>query len=252
MRGRIFLAVAFFIVAGVVFYIGAQISKEGNFMTKSAKPANMVVDSLAIVGVSQLVSEGVCDIELHLSDKEIMTVSYDAAHCTNHSRVDGEKLNIHFGVDQVGFFDFTIRPDVKIDIYTKRIHSYTNRGTGHITSKDTFMLRDLYLLNEGVGSITCTTLSKTVIAINRGVGSIDLYGRAEKIDVSNEGVGSLTATGLLAANVKARNSGIGAVNVYGIDSLSIANDGLGSLGYSGPGEVYYERNDGIGSIKRIK
>jgi hypothetical protein len=250
MRSRVFLAIVFFIVAGIVFYVGAQLSNGDSFMSRVAQPEDIVTDSLSIAGVSQLISEGVCDVEIFKSDREMVVVSYDAVHCTNNSKVKGEKLNSHFRVDQVGFFDFTIRPDVKIEIYTESLDSLINRGTGHITSNDTFVLDRLYLQNEGVGSIQYTTISNSVVAENRGVGSMDLYGRTETLNVVNEGIGSVSAENLMANKVRARNSGVGSLNVHGLDSLSITNDGIGSLRYGGPGEVYYERNDGIGSIKK--
>ena len=252
MKGRIFLAFAFFILAGIVFYVGAQLSRGENFMSRASKPENIVVDTLSIAGVSQLISEGICDVEVFRSNKDLMVVSYDAAHCTNHSKVTGNKLKIHFGMDQVRFFDFTVRPDVKIAIYTQTLDSLINRGSGHISSNDTFVLDRLYLQNEGIGSINYSAIAKTVNAENRGVGSMDLYGITENLNVVNEGVGNVSAQYLSASNVKARNSGVGSLNVHGTDSLSITNDGIGSLRYGGPGEVYYERNDGIGSIKKSK
>ena len=250
MNSRIFLAVAFFIVSGIVFYVGTKYSKSGDILSSGSQIENIIVDSLSLDGVSKLISEGVCDIEVHKSSREMMIVSYDSVHCTNHSKVDGDDLYIHFGVDQVGFFDFTIRPDIHIQIFTDSIHSFTNRGTGHIMSKDTFDLDIVKLVNEGVGSIAYTSVVSKLVAKNRGVGSIELYGKAKNLFLENEGIGSITAKNLIAGNVKARNSGVGSVNVYGVDSLNITNDGIGSLRYSGPGEVYYERNDGIGSIKR--
>lgn len=103
MKGRIFLGVAFIVVAGIVFYIGAQLSKSGGVMSNSAKPEDLVQDSLSLEGVNELVSEGICDVTIFKSDKNMMIVSYDAAHSTNHSKVNGNKLSIHFGMDQVGF-----------------------------------------------------------------------------------------------------------------------------------------------------
>ncbi|MFT4598619.1 MAG: hypothetical protein ACJAR8_000680 [Bacteroidia bacterium] len=250
MKYRIFLATVLFIVAGIVFYIGAQLSKGENFLSKVAKPADVVVDSLSIAGVSQLVSEGICDIEIFNSDREMMVVSYDATAVTNHSTVEEKKLIIHLGVDKIGFFDFTMRPDIKVEIYTQHLDSLVNSGTGHITSRDTFEMESLYIQNEGIGSIEYTAKAKNIVAKNRGVGSIDLYGNTDQLYAINEGIGSINTNKLIALNVKARNSGVGSMELYAGDSLALSNDGIGSIRYSGPGVVYSERNEGIGSIKR--
>lgn len=250
MKGRIFLATAFFIVAGLVFYVGAKFSKGDNVLSRVAKPADLVSDSLSLDGVSQLVSEGICDVEIFSSDRELMLVSYDATHTTNHSKVNGTKLNIHFAVDHIGFFDFTIRPDVKVQIYTQHLDTLINIGTGNITGKDTMERNSLYLVNDGVGSIEYTTKARSVVAKNSGIGSLDIFGFTDELFAINEGVGSMNTNKLIALNVKARNSGVGSLAVYASDSLDIANDGVGSLIYSGPGEVHSSRNVGIGSIKK--
>jgi len=250
MNIRIFLATALFIVAGIIFYIGAQLSNGDNFPSRVAKPADVVVDSLSMVGVSQLVSEGICDIEIFNSDREIMVVSYDATHVTNHSIVEGEKLMIHLEVDQIGFFDFAIRPEVKVEIYTQHLDSFVNSGTGHIASRDTFEMENLFILNEGVGSIEYTAKAKSIVAKNRGVGSLDLYGHTDQLYAVNEGVGSMNTNELIARMVKARNSGVGSMELYASDSLDLSNDGIGSIRYRGSGKVYSERNEGIGSIRR--
>jgi hypothetical protein len=250
MNNRIFLAIVLFIVAGIIFYIGDQLSQRDNFLPRVAKPADVVVDSLSIAGVSQLVSEGICDIEMFNSDREMMVVSYDATLVTNHSTVEGKKLIIHLGVDQIGFFDFTIRPDVKVEIYTQHLDSLVNSGTGHITSRDTFEMENLYIQNEGIGSIEYTAKAKNIVAKNSGVGSIDLYGNTDQLYAVNEGVGSMNTNELIARMVKVRNSGVGSMELYAVDSLDLSNDGIGSIRYRGPGEVYSERNEGIGSIKR--
>jgi hypothetical protein len=250
MKYRIFLATVLFIVAGIVFYIGAQLSKGENFLSRVAKPADVVVDSLSIAGVSQLVSEGICDIEIFNSDREMMVVSYDATHVTNHSKVEGPKLIIHLGVDQIRFFDFTIRPDVKVKIYTQHLDTLINIGTGHIAGRDTMERESLYLLNDGVGSIEYTTKARSVVAKNRGIGSLDIFGFTDELFAINEGIGSINTNKLIALNVKARNSGVGSMELYAGDSLALSNDGIGSIRYSGPGKVYSERNEGVGSIKR--
>ncbi len=250
MNNRIFLAIVLFIVAGIVFYIGDQLSQRDNFLPRVAKPADVVVDSLSIVGVSQLVSEGICDIEIFNSDREMMVVSYDATAVTNHSEVEGPKLIIHLGVDQIGFFDFTIRPDVKIKIYTQHMYTLINIDTGHIAGRDTMESVSLYLLNDGVGSIEYTTKARSVVAKNRGIGSLDIFGFTDELFAINEGIGSINTNKLIALNVKARNSGVGSMELYAGDSLDLSNDGIGSIRYRGPGEVYSERNEGVGSIKR--
>jgi len=250
MNNRIFLATALFIVAGIIFYIGAQLSKGDDFIYRAAKPAYVVVDSLSILGVSQLVSEGICDIEIFYSDREMMVVSYDATHVTNHTKIEGPKLIIYLGVDQIGFFDFTIRSDVKVEIYTQHLDSLINRGTGYITGGDTMQRASLYVLNEGIGSIEYTTRAKSVIAKNRGIGSLDLFGFADELYAINDGIGSMNTNKLIALNVIARNSGVGSMELYGSDSLDLSNEGVGSIQYSGPGEVYSEHNEGIGSIRR--
>ncbi len=247
MKIRIFLALAFFIVAGIVFYLGAQWKNREGVFSKSAQD-HTTTDSLSTASISKLVSEGVSDVEVIYSDREQVLIAYDSSYTVNNSEVEGNQLSLRFGMEDDGFFSFSSRSHPSIRVYTRTLDTLINRGTGRLFTKDTFALQNVYLVNEGVGSLEYQVKVNTLVAKNRGVGSLDLAGTANVAEVDNRGVGSIDAKGLKAKKVTASNNGIGSVSVYGVDSLSLYNNGLGSVKYDGPGTVYQQKNDGIGSI----
>lgn len=248
MNIRVFLALAFFTVAGIVFYLGAQWNDSRGVFSNSPAPEHLVTYTLPIADITQLLSEGVSDVEIVCSARDEVVIAYDSSTSIDKTSVDGSRLSLRFDMERVGFFSFAGRANPKIKVYTQTLDSLVNKGAGRISTSDTFRLDNVWLINEGVGSIEYLTNAKYLMAKNTGVGSIRLTGMADMAYIDNNGIGSISAHKLTARHVKAYNNGMGSVSVFGKDSLSLSNNGLGSMKYNGDGKVYHFQNNGMGSI----
>ncbi len=75
-----------------------------------------------------------------------------------------------------------------------------------------------------------------------------LAGSTQKVELTNDGVGDLDASQLKAHMVKAENTGVGALRVFGRDTIVLTNDGVGSAYYNGSAINTQLNNSGVGSI----
>ena len=85
-----------------------------------------------------------------------------------------------------------------------------------------------------------------------GVGSCTLTGRVNNFTMNMNGVGSVNAKELIANIVDANVNGVGSAEVYAIDSLHAAVNGIGSLTYYGNPKKKDISNSFLGKITKGK
>ena len=100
---------------------------------------------------------------------------------------------------------------------------------------------------NGELKVDCNELN---VIIN-GVGNLELCGVTDKLNVTMSGVGNLNSMNLNAANVTAKNTGVGNINVYATEGLSLTNTGVGAISYAGDAKVEILNSSGIGKIKKV-
>ena len=88
--------------------------------------------------------------------------------------------------------------------------------------------------------------------ILNGVGNIVLRGETTALNINNTGVGNIDAMNLKAANAIVKNTGVGSINVYASQELSMTNTGVGTITYSGDAEIKTMQSDIVGKIKKAK
>ena len=104
---------------------------------------------------------------------------------------------------------------------------------------------------KGVGEITVDKIDNKVFYCDfTGVGSCTLSGKVNNLLLEMNGVGSIDAKELIANIVDVNVNGIGSAEVYAIDSLYAAVNGIGSLTYYGNPKKQLLNNSFLGSITR--
>ena len=116
--------------------------------------------------------------------------------------------------------------------------------TIHIKSLDTLSFK-------GVGEITIDNLdNKEFYCDFMGVGSCTLRGKVNNFIMNMNGVGSVNAKDLIAHIVDANVNGVGSAEVYAIDSLHAAVNGIGGLTYYGNPKKKELGNSFLGGIEK--
>ena len=104
---------------------------------------------------------------------------------------------------------------------------------------------------QGVGEMTVDKLDSKVFHCDfSGVGSCTLTGKVNNFTMNMNGVGSINAIELIANIVDANVNGIGSAEVYAIDSLHAAVNGIGGLTYYGNPKKKDISNSFLGKITK--
>ena len=104
---------------------------------------------------------------------------------------------------------------------------------------------------KGVGEITIDKLNNKIFYCDfTGVGSCTLIGKVNNFTMNLNGVGSVNAKELIANIVDANVNGVGSAEVYAIDSIHAAVNGIGSLTYYGNPKKEVLSNSFLGGITK--
>jgi hypothetical protein len=207
-----------------------------------------VTDERNLSGISQVKISGVMNLYLNQGDNESLRIEGDEkAISLLEINENGDLLEIGYkeedNVKNI-FEDFS--PDIYLTISDLRKLSFD--GVVNIESENTFQVEELIITGDGIGKINLEIEAKMIDATFNMMGTIVLRGNVETIKLSNEGMGKIDASKLIAQNMTLTSSGIGRVEVYCEDELSITVNGIGSVNYSGNPKVIKKDVNGIGKV----
>jgi hypothetical protein len=207
-----------------------------------------VTDERNLSGISQVKISGVMNLYLNQGDNESLRIEgYEKAISLLEINENGDLLEIGYkeedNVKNI-FEDFS--PDIYLTISDLRKLSFD--GVVNIESENTFQVEELIITGDGIGKINLEIEAKMIDATFNMMGTIVLRGNVETIKLSNEGMGKIDASKLIAQNMTLTSSGIGRVEVYCEDELSITVNGIGSVNYSGNPKVIKKDVNGIGKV----
>jgi len=209
-----------------------------------------VTDERKLSGISAVKISGIINLYLSQGDDESIRIEGDEkAVSLLEINENGNTIEIGYrDEDNVKniFEDFT--PDVYLTVSDLQKLSF--EGVGNIKSENTFQVGDLVIVGDGIGKIDLEIEAKSIDATFNMMGNIILSGEVETINLSNEGMGKIDASKLIAQRMTLSSSGIGKVDVYCQEELSITVNGIGSVNYGGNPKVIKEEVNGIGKVSR--
>ncbi|HAD34079.1 MAG TPA: hypothetical protein DCF44_06215 [Chitinophagaceae bacterium] len=248
-RSKLLFGIALMILACVVLFIGWDVQKRRSAQKKMQKHLQSATTQ-SINGVISVSSQCVGDITFYPSDRNEVVYSYDPENFINESRIEGQELIIDFSHDDFGFVQIIDNDKPEVKIYSTQIEQIIQQGVGHISSEGTLRSEKMKLMNDGTGSMHIALNCLQLDVTNSGVGSIHMEGNADNAKIINEGTGSIKAGKLMTKILKAENAGVGSMDIYASDTLSMINDGVGSIHYSGNAFIKTKVEEGVGSIQK--
>jgi hypothetical protein len=248
-RSKLLFGIALMILAFVVLFIGWDVQKRRSAQRKMQKYSQSATTQ-SLDGVISVSSQCVGDITFYPSDRNEVVYTYDPENFINESRIEGQELIIDFSNDNFGFIHIMDDHKLDVKIYSNQIEQIIQQGVGHISSEGTLKSEKMKLLNDGTGSMHIAMNCLYLDVTNSGVGSIQMEGTADNAKIINEGTGSIKAGKLMTKILKAENTGVGSMDIYASDTLSMINDGVGSIHYSGNAFIKIKVEEGVGSIQK--
>jgi hypothetical protein len=209
-----------------------------------------VTDERKLNGISEVKISGILNIYLKQGDNESIRVEGDEKAVALLEIVEnGDVLEIGYkDEDNVKniFEDFT--PDIYVTV--SDLSKLSFEGVGNIQTESAFQVDGIIISGDGIGKIDLEIEANTIEATFNMMGNIILKGTVETISLSNEGMGKIDASKLISQKMTLNSSGIGLVEVYCEEELSITVNGIGSVNYSGNPKVIKEDINGIGKVNR--
>ena len=127
--------------------------------------------------------------------------------------------------------DFNLFNDdeLRITLHLKELTELNYEGVGNVKTNQTFRVKELKLLGNGVGNLVLDLEADLLHADFDMVGNIELRGSATKVFFTNDGIGKLDASQLIVQDMEIKSSGIGKVALHCEGNLSLTVDGIGKV-----------------------
>ena len=240
------LAVIFVLmVVGVLFWFADYDNDRPRHKKIDDADETEKVETRELEAFDAIDSEGVCDIEFVQSDRSAVEITA-ASNKINfiETNVDDGKLKISANLVNKR------NHHPKVIVYSPSCKFIKNEGVGSITC-DSLSTGTLRIVNEGVGDIIVNKLTTTKLKIeSEGIGGITVCGAIENARLEKEGVGTIDLTCSECGEVNASNDGVGAIIVSGVaQHAQLDNEGVGRIDAS-----YLEcddvnvSNEGLGEV----
>lgn len=163
------------------------------------------------------------------SNGKTLTIDYDSKHSVHKSQ---DVVDLYITVKNIKELDLKIVGDVK--------------------TNDSLYLSELLLINNSIGNIDFSLVSKEFTLINNSVGVVKLFGLVEKFTLNNNSVGNIEAFPLTAEKVIIKNNSVGNINVNSTYSIDIENNGIGNITYKGNPEKRNIESNTLGKVNEQK
>jgi hypothetical protein len=172
--------------------------------------------------------QNIIDLIKFHNDGKTLTIDYDSKHSINKS----EDVDLYITIADLKELDLEI--------------------VGNVKTNNSLDLSKFLLINNSVGNVDFSLLSKKFTVINNSVGNVNLFGLVEKFTLNNNSVGNIDAFPLTAEKVSVENNSIGNIDVTATYSLEIENNGVGNITFQGDPEKRSIKNNALGKVEEKK
>ena len=172
--------------------------------------------------------QNIIDLIKFNHDGKTLTIDYDSKHSINKS----EDIDLYITIADLKELDLEI--------------------IGHVKTNNALDLSKFLLINNSVGHVDFSMLSKKFTVINNSVGNVNLFGLVENFTLNNNSLGNVDAFELTAEKVSIENNSVGNVNVNATYSIEIENNGVGNITFKGHPEKINIENNALGKVEEKK
>jgi len=206
---------------------------------------NLVSKDFPVRSFTAIELKGVGNIFLTQGDTESVRIETDTTiFSTVELENEGDKLTISSTVD----FSHRDRSEMNIYITVNHLKSVRFNDVGVVTSNNELKTDTLDFLMESVGKASIALQCKLLNVHFAGVGKFEAKGKAIKLMLDAKGVGQVQLSNLLANEADVRFSGVGNVEVYASDAITIKSNGIGKVIYKGHPRKTDIHKEGVGSV----
>lgn len=209
---------------------------------------NVIQENRIISSFDRIESNGIMNIFLTQGDAEFVVIEADKNIIPYiETNVKGNRLSI--GTKE----DAEINKSTKMNVYItfRNIHKLELNGVGNSESQNQLDLKDLTIVNSGVGNLKLNLDCEKLKLEMNSFGNAVLTGRVNNASIDHNGVGNLKAFDLTTNIMNIQSNGVGNSEVSSDNEIYISLNGMGNVSYKGNAVVKELNKNGFGNVKKM-
>jgi hypothetical protein len=207
----------------------------GNAQAQTAFEGNgrIIKRDVAVSAFTELDASGMYELRLSQGSKEAVTVETDE-NLQDLFKVEqeGSRLTISMKTKDRQGINFRSKTTMIVHVTVRRLEKLDLNLMGATRSEGTLALPELKVSNKSMGELRLDLKVGHFELRNEGMGRVELKGSAEDAGIRNRGMGELNA------------------GEFRVQSLSLANSGLGKATVNAEKEFIYKDNM-MGKVKNV-
>jgi hypothetical protein len=224
-------------VAGVLFFL---------LINNNVFAKDLVSRDFPVRSFNEVELRGLGNIFITQGDRESVRIETDT---TTMSTVELEneenKLTISSTID----FKHAAKPLMNIYITVVHLQKIQFKDVGAVTSANELKTDTLNFSMTSAGKVSINLQSKQLNVQFAGVGSFVVKGTTDRLSLDAKGVGNVQMSDLVANEAVVSFKGVGNVDVYAKEKITVNASGIGKVIYRGHPRFTDIHKDGIGSVK---
>lgn len=224
-------------VAGVLFFL---------LINNNVFAKDLVSRDFPVRSFNEVELRGLGNIFITQGDRESVRIETDT---TTMSTVELEneenKLTISSTID----FKNAAKPIMNIYITVVHLQKVQFKDVGAVTSTNELKTDTLNFSMTSAGKVSINLQCKQLNVQFAGVGSFVFKGKTDRLALDAKGVGNVQMSDLIANEAVVSFKGVGNVDVYAQEKITVNASGIGKVVYRGHPRFTDIHKDGIGTVK---
>src|SRR4030095_1457382 len=189
------------------------------------------------------------EIEIHHSNEEKVVIEVDE-NLQDYIDVSNSGRTLYVTTD-TGIFKKAVFTTCKVKVYYRQLNVINiTSETADFDCKEVLNFpNDIEINIQSVGNTKLRVNAPGIKFISKCVGDVVLEGKCNFIDIKCDNVGNLNTKELIADEVVIKNKGVGEINLFANDSITISHSGVGNIFYYGPAILKDVKRNWSGTIQ---
>lgn len=189
---------------------------------------------------------GLGNIFITQGDRESVRIETDTTTLSTVELENEEnKLTISSTID----FKIATKPVMNIYITVVHLQNVQFKDVGAVTSTNELITDTLNFSMTSAGKVSINLQCKQLNVQFAGVGSFVAKGKVSRLVIDAKGVGNVQTKDLIADDADVSFKGVGGVDVYAKEKVTINANGIGKVVYRGHPHYTDIHKAGIGTVK---
>ncbi|MES2284065.1 MAG: DUF2807 domain-containing protein [Bacteroidota bacterium] len=210
---------------------------------------NIITKEIIVSSFLQLHLSISHEIEIHHSNEEKVVIEMDE-NLQDYIDVSNSGRTLYVTTD-TGIFKKSLFTKCKVKVYYRQLNviNIANENADFDCKELLNFPNDIEINIQSVGNTKLRINAPGIKFINKCIGNVIFEGKCHFIDIKHDGIGTLNTKELIADEVVMKHRGVGEINSFANDSITISHSGVGNIFYYGSAILKDIKQHGAGIIQ---